>query len=269
VAFPTLSVAGALERSFCGAAAGCVAASCIASGLTLCLRRLSGGFDAPAATTMLAVTSVGAALVLLVDGLARAAATARSGPWPVAARAGLVLALAAIALPLRLASPLDCVSFAAAVLFAGAVIGGPWLAAGRPRTVRPRLAVSPPTGSADVEHPSGRTGEVAPAAAAATSVPGHLLQRFERYDSAGTDCLRGRIAVAVPQGARTAHGHVGFCPPFAQTPVVEVTTEYDGVEAVVSAAEILPWGVRIECRLDEPAEEAFEIPVDLFASAPV
>jgi hypothetical protein len=50
---------------------------------------------------------------------------------------------------------------------------------------------------------------------------------------------------------------------------VDVTTEYDGVEAVVSAAEILPWGVRIECRLDEPAEEAFEIPVDLFASAPV
>jgi hypothetical protein len=85
----------------------------------------------------------------------------------------------------------------------------------------------------------------------------------------GADCLRGRITVAVPQGARTAHGHVGFCPPFTQTPTVDVTTEYDGVEAVVSAAEILPWGVRIECRLDEPADEAFEIPVDLFASAPV
>jgi hypothetical protein len=123
-----------------------------------------------------------------------------------------------------------------------------------------------------IEHfePSpARAREVVPAAAAASPVPGHLLQRFERYDSAGADCLRGRIAVAVPQGARTAHGHVGFCPPFAQTPTVEVSTEYDGVEAVVSAAEILPWGVRIECRLDEPAEEAFEIPVDLFASAPV
>jgi hypothetical protein len=42
----------------------------------------------------------------------------------------------------------------------------------------------------------------------------------------------------------------------------------DGVEAVVSVAEVVPWGARIECRLDEPAEEAIEIPVDLFAQAP-
>lgn len=217
---------------------------------------------------MLAVTAVGAALVLLVDGLASVAAVQR-GLWPLAARAGLALALAAIALPLRLATPLDGVALVAAVVFAGAVISGPWLAPGRPRTGRPRLALSPPTGIDASAHTPARAGEVAPAIAAATSVPGHLVQRFERYDSAGADCLRGRIAVAVPQGARTAHGHVGFCPPFAQTPAVEVTTEYDGVEAVVSAAEILPWGVRIECRLDEPAEEAFEIPVDLFASSPV
>jgi hypothetical protein len=262
VAVPTLSAAGALERSFCGAAAGCVAASCIASGLTLCLRRLSGGFDPPVATTMLAVTAVGAALVLLVDGLASVAAV-RRGPWPLAARAGLVLALAALALPLRLTTPLDGVAFVAAAVFAGTVIGGPWIASGRPRSGRPRPVIE------HFEHPPARAREVVPATAAAIPVPGHLLQRFERYDSAGADCLRGRIAVAVPQGARTAHGHVGFCPPFAQTPTVEVSTEYDGVEAVVSAAEILPWGVRIECRLDEPAEEAFEIPVDLFASAPV
>lgn len=216
---------------------------------------------------MLAVTAVGAALVLLVDGLASVAAV-RRGPWPLAARAGLALAVAAIALPLRLATPLDGVALVAAVVFAGAVIGGPWLAPGRPRIGRPRLAVSPPTGIDAPVHLPARASEVAPAIAAATSVPGHLVQRFERYDSAGADCLRGRIAVAVPQGARTAHGHVGFCPPFAQTPAVEVTTEYDGVEAVVSAAEILPWGVRIECRLDEPAEEAFEIPIDLFASSP-
>lgn len=217
---------------------------------------------------MLAVTAVGAALVLLVDGLASMAAV-RRGPWPLASRVGLVLALAAIALPIRVATPLDGLAFVAAVVFAGAVIGGPWLASGRPRTGRPRPAVSPPLDVEDPGHSATRVIAVMPAAPAAGAVPGHLQQRFERYDSAGADCLRGRITVAVPQGARTAHGHVGFCPPFAQTPAVDVTTEYDGVEAVVSAAEILPWGVRIECRLDEPAEEAFEIPVDLFASSPV
>jgi hypothetical protein len=61
---------------------------------------------------------------------------------------------------------------------------------------------------------------------------------------------------------------MGFCPPFASLPAVEVTTNYDGVEAVVSAAEVLPWGIRIECRLDEPAEEAIEIPVDVVAHFP-
>jgi hypothetical protein len=47
-----------------------------------------------------------------------------------------------------------------------------------------------------------------------------------------------------------------------------VTTDYDGVEAVVSAAEVLPWGVRVECRLAEPAEEPLEIPVDVFVQSP-
>lgn len=210
---------------------------------------------------MLAVTAIGAALVLLVDGLASAAAV-RHGPWPVAARVGLVLTLVALALPLRLATPLDGVALVAAAAFAGAVIGGPWIASGGPRRGLPRPVIE------HLERPPAHAGEAVPATAVASPVPGHLLQRFERYDAADGDCFRGRIAVAVPQGARTAHGHVGFCPPFAQMPTVEVTTEYDGVEAVVSAAEILPWGVRIECRLDEPAEEAFEIPVDLFASAP-
>lgn len=71
--------------------------------------------------------------------------------------------------------------------------------------------------------------------------------------------------IAVSPDARTAHAHVGFCPPFAETPVVTVTTDYDGVEATITAAEVLPWGVRIECRLEEPAEEPFEIPVDVLA----
>ena len=141
------------------------------------------------------------------------------------------------------------------------------LAGGVERLRPAQLAPSPRTADAPALRPAAPF-DAAAAPIGAAPVPGHLLQRFERYDADGADCLRGRIAVAVPQGARTAHGHVGFCPPFAQTPTVDVTTEYDGVEAVVSAAEILPWGVRIECRLDEPAEEAFEIPVDLFASAP-
>ncbi len=92
-------------------------------------------------------------------------------------------------------------------------------------------------------------------------------QRLERYQTpAGDDCLHGQVMLEVAVGSRTGHAHVGFCPPFSGTPTVEVATECDFVEAAVSAAEILPWGVRVECRLSEPAEEPLEIPVDLKAA---
>jgi hypothetical protein len=101
------------------------------------------------------------------------------------------------------------------------------------------------------------------------SVPGRLVQRLERFESpTGADCLRGRLNLSIPAGSRGSHAHVGFCPAFGETPAVDVTTEYDGVDAVVSAAEVLPWGVRVECRLSEPAEEPLEIPVDVFVKAP-
>lgn len=66
---------------------------------------------------------------------------------------------------------------------------------------------------------------------------------------------------------RAVHGHLGFCPAFGELPEVHVETPYDGVEAVVAAAEVVPWGVRIECRLAEPAEEAITIPVLVLATA--
>ena len=97
----------------------------------------------------------------------------------------------------------------------------------------------------------------------------HLLQHQQRLTRAdGSECVRGRLFLDVPTGVRAASGHVGFCPPFATIPAVDVTTAYDEVEAIVAAAEVLPWGVRVECRLDEPADEPFEIPIDIVAISP-
>ena len=98
---------------------------------------------------------------------------------------------------------------------------------------------------------------------------GSLIQRFERLALPdGGECVCGRLSVVVPAGSRTGYAHVGFCPPLASQPTVDVTSDYDGVEAIVSAAEVLPWGARIACRLDEPAEETVEIPVDILAKSP-
>ena len=100
---------------------------------------------------------------------------------------------------------------------------------------------------------------------------GAIQQRFERILLAaeGVDCLRGTIHLAVVAGTRSATGHVGFCPPFHAVPHVEVGTRSEAVEAAIMAAEILPWGVRVECRLDDTADETILIPVDVVARAPL
>jgi hypothetical protein len=92
------------------------------------------------------------------------------------------------------------------------------------------------------------------------------VERYEAFD--GADCVSGHVRLSIPAGGKTTHAHVGFCPAFASMPTVQVTSDYVGVEAVVTAAEVVPWGVRVECRLSEPAEEPLEIPVDLIAKAP-
>ena len=234
------------------AAAAVAAATAVGAGGVLALRRLAGAIEPAGAIALGAAIAGGFALVLVAD-TARRWLPGQSLLPPLVARGGLVLAVAALAWPPTAAG---WQTVAAAAVAAGAAVAalprggarrGP---AGlpitrrrdRPAAVRPRRRAPP---------------------------PGRLRQRFERRElDPGLERIRGRVVVAVPAGAKAGYGHLGFCPAFATTPAVEVSTAYDGVEAVVSAAEVLPWGVRVECRLSEPAEEPLEIPVDLVAEAP-
>ena len=95
----------------------------------------------------------------------------------------------------------------------------------------------------------------------------HWQERYELPD--GTEHLRGQLIVNLPTGTRLATGHVGFCPSFQSIPTVEVTTEYDALEVSVTAAEILPWGVRIECRVEEPIDEQTSVPVSIIVNKPL
>lgn len=251
------------------------AAFVAAGGLTLVVRRFAGAIPGAATpAVLLAATLCGAALVLVVD----AAARERLGrSLATLARCGLAAGAAALLVPPRAETPAEW----AAVLTAAAVIGGviirdphprhrgrrrlPW-AAGRlqdrpPPARRPdHPAAAPPRPAPPVR----RGHDPEPAAA------GLVRQRFERRETAdGADTLTGALTVTVPLGAKLASGHVGFCPSFRELPAVEVTTDYDGVEAVVSVGELVPWGVRIDCRLAEPAEEDLDIPVTLTARARV
>lgn len=255
----------AIERLLVAAMGGMADWLAVVCGVLLLARRLSGGMTAPPGPLALAaVCSVGGLLVALGDLSSRHGGGGASLPT----RAGFAFAAFAMALPLP---PGPSAALLMAVLTIGLAAGllvqpwaGPWLGMPRPPQAMPvDQEPSPPQAepvqisSDDHSFPDWHTADE------------HVLQQQERCTRAdGSECVRGRLFLAVPNGVRTASGHVGFCPPFTAIPTVDVTTAYDEVEAIVAAAEVLPWGVRVECRLDEPADEPFEIPIDIIAISP-
>lgn len=276
--------------------AGTMAVSC---GMVLVVRRFVGAIATPSGPeAMLAACGSGLVLVavgdLAVSGLAVSKLAVRSaaarGPLltilpgvltvlpGVLTRIGLLLAVTAVSLPLPQAPALDLVMAIATLGITGlAIVRGPIAGSIRQRLGRARSRAAdgrPPkpvsTDTTATPIPNAISSPPADDHAEATPrLAGSLLQRFERVAlPGGGECVRGRLCLVVPEGSRSGSTHMGFCPPFASVPAIEVTTNYDGVEAVVSAAEVLPWGIRIECRLDEPAEEAIEIPVDVVAHFP-
>lgn len=273
--------AAAVAAPLLATAATVAATAAVTAGTVLAGRRLAGGFAA--AEPGLVWLTLGGGLILLA--IADAGGI-NAGQWArsIAARVGMVLGVAAVTLPLRADDWVSILALAtAAAVCALPPRGLQRKASARPRRSESRsdspVAPAPPKPSV----PAAPSASLPPEASAApgsltvalapppdvASPPGRLQQRLERYESAeGADCVAGHVRLSIPAGSRTTHAHIGFCPAFAATPTVEVSTEYDGVEAVVTAAEVLPWGVRIECRLSEPAEEPLEIPVDLFAKSP-
>ena len=260
---------------------GVMAVGC---GAMLVLRRLAGGIATPpTAAAVLVVCGAGLLLVTVCD-LARQASAARTSRAAVAwlpvwlARLGLLMAVAAVSLPLRITPSFDALTTIAAVVVSLSIVARGWLSQRQttsgPRRFPAATTAVPPSAAVPMAIPfqNGRlhpVDQARPEGAALASLPnGSLLQRFERLALPdGGECVRGRLSVVVPEGSRSGYAHVGFCPPLASQPTIDVSTDYDGVEAVVSAAEVLPWGARIECRLDEPAEETVEIPVDILATS--
>ena len=261
-----------------------LAAALACVGGMLMLRRLAGGFAVtPGPTVSWAVAIVGGMLVMATDLAARLGEES----WPRwLARAGLALAAVAV-MPLGAGLPWPARMLGLAAVGLALVIATPGVPSLRwPKSLgrvrrRGAAGVREPAADPDgnVEGGDGRAVSpavgpgVKPAASEAAgwpaAAPAGFRQRLERFEAAdGADCLRGQVMLPIAAGSRVGHAHVGFCPPFTSTPMVEVGTECDFVEVAVTVAEVLPWGVRVECRLSEPAEEPLEIPIDLLARNP-
>jgi len=175
----------------------------------------------------------------------------------VAAAAVLVLRWGSGAIDPRSAGGFAAVSGSALVLTAAAA------AALRRRERDPQ--VEPPAAAERAVSPSPT-----PAPSPSPWPGSKLVQRIERYERQSSDgsvaeAAVGRVVVRFAEGSRSTVAHVGFCPPFATTPRVAVSNACDGVEVDVAAAEVLPWGVRIECRLEEPSEEPLDVDVEIVA----
>lgn len=237
-------------------AATLVTAWAFGAGLVL-LRRVSGGFSEPPTAVMPWVAVMaGMTIVIIMDAAFGSAMPKR---WTnMFGRFGTVLAVLAV-MPFaesagRLAAGLVPLGIAVTGLLLPKI--------GEHRHFWPRKSFCRVT-SLD---PSPRAPLPSPKATPAAPLPAGFRQRLERFQTeTDGDRAIGRVIVDVPAGSRSGHAHIGFCPPFAAMPSVEVTSDDDGFEAVVTAAEIVPWGVRVECRLSESAEEPLAIPVDVVA----
>lgn len=248
-AAPERDVAGFVAE----AAAAVAAVAAVGAGGLISLRRLANAIEPAGTAALAAAAAVGVALVLAAD-VARRLAPGRSLLPPLAARAGLLLAVVALVWPPAAAG---WPAVATTALVAGAALAAFPRAGAWPGWIGPAPGPARPRTRA---RGTGRRRDPR---------PGLLRQRFERRElEAGGERVHGRVVVAIAAGAKAGYGHLGFCPAFAATPTVRVSTAYDGVEVVVSAAEVLPWGVRVECRLAEPAEEPLDIPVELVAESP-
>ncbi|MEO1990708.1 MAG: hypothetical protein ABGW78_02160 [Pirellulales bacterium] len=250
-----------LERLLLTVTANAVGFLSITFGGVLLMSRLFGSASASPNSILLIIVAAMGTLIVAVGDLAKYYA---AGRYNFPARFGFLVAIASVALPLptthRGTTVVALLSLAVSVFLIAQPFLMPWLII--PPSIRSatkKLSSEPivPPRLPEAQNLSEPT-------IFALTHDEHVLQQQQRYSASdGLERIRGQLFLSVPSGVRSASGHIGFCPPFLSTPTVEVETDYDEVEAVVSAAEVLPWGVRIECRLDEPTDEPFEIPIQL------
>lgn len=93
-----------------------------------------------------------------------------------------------------------------------------------------------------------------------------IAQLVRRRTADGVDTITGRLAARFETGRRMQSLHASFCPPLAMVP--EVDWSLDGeIEAEVKLVQRLPYGVRFDVRLSEPAEDALTLELAFTARA--
>lgn len=218
------------------------------------VRRLAGALHTPLGPFPLVVAG------LLLAVLAWTARAPIHRGWSLAASILISLAILALAVSLSLPDSHP----AALLLFWSAIVGGELLAwrkmlpvrrpAGKDLPVRPPLAPPPADGDLNAE-----SEPVQPEA--------NVLQQLTfRTTAEGSQELSGWLRVRLVAGQRTGNLHVAFCPSFAQMPRVQAEA-VSGPDCRIKAAQVLPYGARLDIKLDEPATADESVLVWFFAAS--
>lgn len=83
-------------------------------------------------------------------------------------------------------------------------------------------------------------------------------QMVRRVQADGRQTVSGMLRVDFVAGERTVAAHLAFCPPLAGTPEFS-TAAITGPGAQVRPTQILPYGVRIEVKLDVASREPVSV----------
>ena len=125
---------------------------------------------------------------------------------------------------------------------------------------RPLTALDLDTGGRSPQEPDTVADQPVPS--------GEVVQELLRLRSEdGAQWLRGRLRTLMAPGQRTVSVHAAFCPPFSSTPNVSVD-QSEGPPARVKVAQLLPYGVRFDIRLGDPAEETVSLGLRFTAQVP-
>jgi hypothetical protein len=133
------------------------------------------------------------------------------------------------------------------------------------KTTRPFLTSSRSTIAAPKINLDDRRSSVEPSPPADWHNPAIAQQLVYRRTADNIAAVEGWLRASFAAGQRTAIVHVAFCPPFAGVPRVEAEP-LDGTACEIRPTLVLPWGVRWECKLSDPATATTSVVLEFFAA---
>jgi len=97
--------------------------------------------------------------------------------------------------------------------------------------------------------------------------PAVSQQIVRRRQSDAAEVVEGWVRARFVAGQRHATAHVAICPPLDRLPEC-FAEQMDGPPAQIKVAQVLPYGVRFEIKLDKPPSEASSVAIEFSIQSP-